>query len=312
MNYIKLLRLPNVLFMAVIQLLMHYCVITPVLNSYGVEPSMTFFHLLLLIIATCFIAGGGYIINDYFDIRIDQINHPDEQIVGTVLTRKQTMTFYQVMTAIGIFAGIWLCYYARSLTYIFIFLVIVGLLWFYSASYKRQLVIGNLIISLLAGIVPFIVALFEVRFLSLEYLVSDELIFLNSQIMYWMAGFALFAFLWTFIREVIKDMEDEKGDREMECHTFPVVLGKAKTKWLLYGLILIALLAGGYLVLKVIPIESSLSWRYYLSGIIVPAILLVYFIYRADNNSDYKLSALLAKIIMLIGTLYSLLICYLL
>jgi 4-hydroxybenzoate polyprenyltransferase len=290
---------------------MHFGVVTPVLNSYGVEPAMTFFPLLLLIIATGFIAGGGYIINDYFDVRIDEINRPDKQIVGKMLTRKQTMFFYQSITAIGIVAGIWLCYYARSLTYIFIFLVIVGLLWFYSASYKRQLVIGNLIISLLAGMVPFIVALFEVRFLTIEYLPSPDLIYINSLIMYWMAGFALFAFLWTFIREVIKDMEDEKGDREMESHTFPVVLGKAKTKWLLYGLILFTLLIGGYLVLSVIPIENSLSWRYYLSGVVVPGILLMYFIYRAIGDGDYKLSSLLSKIIMFIGTLYSVLIWYL-
>lgn len=309
-NYIKLLRIPNLIFIALIQFLMHFCVVTPVLKSYEIEPSMSVFQLILLVIATSFIAAGGYIINDYFDVRIDEINRPDTRIVGKSLTRKQTMTFYQIISGIGVLAGLVLCYYAQSLTYAFIFLMTLGLLWFYSSSYKRQIVIGNLIISVLAAMVPFIVALFENRFLLLEYGLSEEMLYLNTSIMYWMGGFAFFAFIWTFIREVIKDMEDEKGDREMECHTFPVVLGMSKTKIILYVLILIALLLGGYIVFLVVPLEGSLSWRYYLSGIGIPALVLIYLIYKARSKGDYHLCAQVTKVIMFIGTLYSVLVLY--
>jgi 4-hydroxybenzoate polyprenyltransferase len=286
-DYIKLIRIPTLIFIAGIQLLMHFCIVTPIVNAHGIEPSMGLFQLILLIVATVFIAAGGYIINDYFDIRIDEINKPDTQIVGKSVSRKQAMFFYQAMSAIGVAAGLLLSYYAKSLTYAFIFLMTLGLLWFYSSSYKRQLVIGNSIVAILAAITLFIVALFENRFLLLEYGPSEELVLISNSIMGWIGGFSLFAFLWTFIREVIKDIEDEEGDREMESHTFPVVLGIAKTRILLYILITVALGIGAYMVFFVIPLEGSLSWRYYLCGIVIPAIILMYLIYKAKDKEEY-------------------------
>jgi 4-hydroxybenzoate polyprenyltransferase len=316
-DYIKLIRVPNLIFIAGIQLLMHFCIVTPIVNAYGIElgielePSMSLAQLILLIVATVFIAAGGYIINDYFDIRIDEINKPDTQIVGKSISRKQAMFFYQAMSAIGVAAGLLLSYSAGSLTYAFIFLMTLGLLWFYSSSYKRQLVVGNSIVAILAAMTLFIVALFENRFLLLEYGPSEELVLISNSIMGWIGGFSLFAFLWTFIREIIKDIEDEEGDREMESHTFPVVLGIAKTRILLYILITTTLGIGAYMVFFVVPLESSLSWRYYLCGIVIPAIILMYLIYKAKDKEDYRTSAHVAKVIMVIGTLYSLLVWYL-
>ncbi len=311
-DYIKLVRVPNLIFIAVIQLLMHYCVVAPILKTHGITPSMSLFQLMLLVIATVFIAAGGYVINDYFDMRIDEINKPDTRIVGQSVTRRQAMLFYQVISGIGVAAGLLLSlYHARSITYAFIFLMVLGLLWFYSSSYKRQFIIGNLIVSLSAAMVPFLVALFENRFLLLEFGPSEELILVSNTIMGWLGGFALFAFLWTFIREVIKDMEDVEGDREMESHTFPVVLGIAKTKILLYLLIIIALITGGYTIFFVVPLEGSLSWRYFLSLIVIPSIFLIYLLFKARGKADYHYAANVAKLIMLIGTVYSVVVWFL-
>jgi len=310
-DYIKLVRVPNLVFIAGIQLLMHFAVVTPILKTHGIAPSMSFFQLMLLVVATVLIAAGGYVINDYFDMRIDEINKSDTRIVGQSVSRKEAMLFYQILSGIGVAAGLLLSlYYAQSITYAFIFLMILGLLWFYSSSYKRQLVIGNSIISFLAAMVPFIVALFENRFLLLEYGPSEELILISNTIMGWLGGFALFAFLWTFIREIIKDIEDEEGDREMESHTFPVVLGIAKTRILLYMLIIIALAIGGYMIFFVIPLKDSFSWRYFLSLIAIPAIFLMYLLFKARSKADYHQAATMAKVIMLTGTLYSLVVWY--
>ena len=312
LNYIKLLRIPNLIFIAGVQLLMHYCIAVPLAGSYGMALPISLFQLILLIVATVFIAAGGYVINDYFDMRIDEINNPDTRIVGKCLSRRETLSFYTVVSVIGLLAGMILCYFARSLTYTFIFLMIVGLLWFYSSSYKRQLIVGNLIVAILTAMVPFIVALFEMRFLLLECSASEELMLVNSLIIHWIGGFSLFALIWTFIREVIKDIKDEEGDREMECHTIPVVWGIGKSKIIVSLLIVFAFGLGIYFVFGVIPLEGSLTWRYYLSGIGIPAIVLLYLIYKADDKDDYRWGAHVIKAIMIIGALYSLVVRYLL
>jgi len=95
----------------------------------------------------------------------------------------------------------------------FVFLIVPGLLWFYSASYKRQLIIGNAVIAFLSALSVLIVL-----FTELEYLKTQASVVLNpavyNSLFAWVSGFALFSFLLTWIREIIKDMEDVYGDRE--------------------------------------------------------------------------------------------------
>ena len=182
--------------------------------------------------------------------------------------------------------------------------------WFYSSSYKRQLILGNVIVSFLLAIVPFIVLIFESRFIILEYGYTAETLYLNTQLLYWIGGFTFFAFFWTFIREVIKDMEDEKGDREMECHTLPVVFGFKATKIILYTLISLAVIILGYVIFEIVPFEESLSWRFYFCANVFPSIALIYLIAKSKGKYDYRMCAITAKIIMFLGTLYSFIVMY--
>ena len=131
-DYLKLLRIPNLIFIAIVQLMMHYCITVPILAQFDLEPVMTIFPLSLLIISMVFIAGGANIINDYFDIKIDEINKPMTRIVGKSLTRRQAMIFYQIISGIGLLSGLILCYLASSVTYCFIFAIFFGLGWFVS------------------------------------------------------------------------------------------------------------------------------------------------------------------------------------
>lgn len=310
MDYIKLLRLPNLAFIAAIQLLMYFCVLTPVLGVYGITPSMSVTELLLLVVSSVFIAGGGYVINDYFDMKIDEINHPITRVVGKTLTRHQTMAFYQIVSGIGMFAGLLLCFMARSLTYMFVYVMVLGLLWFYSSTYKRQLVLGNAVVAFLAAMVPFLVGLFELRFLSIIYTPSEDTLVIGNVVLCWMSGFSICAFLWTFVREVVKDMEDEKGDREMECHTFPVVLGFARTKILIYVLLSVTLGICAYFAFVLIPFDDPFTWRYFICGICIPSLYFVYVLAKAKSKSDYKVASLVLKSVMVVGVMYAVVVWY--
>lgn len=310
MRYLQLIRYKNLLFIAFIQLIINYAIIVPVLQKYGFDSGLPFFAVLLLIVATVFTAAGGYALNDYFDVKIDAINKPDKQIVGKLISRNTAAILHQVFTGIGTVAGLITAFYLRSYTLGLIFIAVPGLLWFYSASYKRQFITGNFIVSLLSGLSVFVVALTAIAFLKKEYGTFLLETPVPAEIYTWTGGFAFFSFLFTWIREIVKDMEDEKGDREFECRTLPIVLGISRTKLIIYFLIITANLALYLTNQFYVPFEGTFTFRYILIGITLPSVAFIYLIYTAKLPEDYHSASTLLKIIMLTGLLYALVFYY--
>ena len=219
----KILRPINVAFTALIQILIYWCVVVPTLTSFGVVSTTPSWVILCAIVATSLICADGYVINDYFDVKIDRINRPDRVIVTNTMSKAEAMRLYQIVTGAGIMCGLASTFYLRSITLGMIYVIVPGMLWFYSSSYKRQLIVGNLIVALSAGLVPLVPMFVEATALSNKYgeLLSQTPIL--RTLYGWVCAFALFSFLFTFIREAIKDLQDEPGDREYECHTMAVV-----------------------------------------------------------------------------------------
>lgn len=307
----KIIRTRNLLFIAVIQLLMGESVLVPILQTYGFQSGLQSGMLSLLIVATICIAAGGYILNDYFDIKIDTINKPDKMVVGKSISRRTAMVLHQILTTLGVVAGLLLSLYARSFTLALIFIVVPGLLWFYSASYKRMFLIGNLVIAFTSALSILIVGIAELAFLQKEF---GQIIFqtpIPNLIYGWISGFAVFAFITTLIREIIKDIEDEKGDREMECRTLPIKWGLKKTKLIVYILILITII-GLFLTNRFyIHFEGTLTIRFMITGLILPFSMLTYLIYKAKTPNEFHQASTLIKVIMLVGVLYSIIFYYL-
>lgn len=303
--YFKLLRFQNLLFLAFSQYLMFEVVLFPILQTFGFETVFESGSMTLLILATVLIAAAGNVLNDYFDVKIDLINRPDKVIVGNLIPRQATMIYYQILTGLGILCGLYLAFIASSFTLCFIFIIVPGLLWFYSASYKRQFLTGNLIVAFMAALSILVVGITQLAFLEKVY---GNLIFetpIPSLFYGWIGGFALFAFLCTWIREIIKDIEDEIGDREMECRTMPIKWGIPKTKLFLYALIILTV-AGLFIFNELfIHFDGSLTIRYIIFGLAIPFIVLIYMIFAAKTVADFHQASTLSKVIMLIGVLYS-------
>ena len=169
LNFLKVIRYKNLLFIAFIQLVMQKVVIVPILQTFGFQTSIDNTLLFLLIVSTVLIAAGGYVLNDYFDIKIDAINRPEKQIVGTIIQRRTAMLMHQILSGLGIFAGLLLAFFTKSFTLGFIFIIIPGLLWFYSASYKRQFIVGNVVISFITSASVLVVGLTQIAELQTEY-----------------------------------------------------------------------------------------------------------------------------------------------
>ena len=304
----RLVRWSNLLFLGALIWLMEKWVATPILNEAAFGEQLPGWIVLLIMLATVLIAAGGYVINDYFDVKIDRINRPDEVIVTRTISKPAAMRLSLGLSGTGIVCGIIAAWVLRSMTIGMIFVIVPGLLWFYSSSYKRLFMVGNLTIALLAGLTPLIVGMANVAILQLRYESILPYTTLEHDMYAWLGGFALFAFLLTWIREIVKDLQDQMGDRELECHSMPVVWGETWTKVFVTMLMVSTIAIIGHLWWHVLPFETSwmsLSTRYIVLGVVIPILCSIWLLWSAKIPSDYKTCQQMVKFTMLLGMLYS-------
>ena len=301
------MRWGNLLFLAALVWLMEKWVAVPILDKAAFGEQLPGYVLLLIGLAIVLIAAGGYVINDYFDVKIDRINRPDQVVVTRSVSKPAAMRLSLWLSGTGIVCGVAAAVVLRSMTLGILFVLVPGLLWFYSSSYKRLFMVGNLIIALLAAMTPMVVALANVAILELRYETILPYTTLPHDLYAWLGGFALFAFLLTWIREIVKDLQDQMGDRELECHSMPVVWGETWTKVFVTFLLVLTLAIIGHLWWHVLPFPrgwNSLSTRYIALGVVTPLLGSIGLLWPAKIPSDYKTCQQVIKLTMLLGMLY--------
>lgn len=310
-DIVRLIRLPNLLFLGILVWVMEKWVAIPVLHSIRYDAILSNGFLVLLMVAMVCIAAGGYVINDYFDVKIDRINRPDRVIVTRTIDKQTAFRLSIGLSAVGLTTGIIAAILCRSWTVGILIGITPGLLWFYSSGYKRQFLIGNLIIALLSSFPPLIIAFANIGYAHKLYDRFGDIVSqtpLPHSLLVWLGGFAVFAFLTTWTREIIKDMQDQIGDAELECHTLPVVLGDTKTKIIVTALILLIIAGLSYCLFVLLPFNTdwtSLPVRYWDFGLMVPLVCLLILLWTAKIPSDYKAPQEEMKFIMFMGTLFS-------
>jgi len=309
-DILRLVRWSNLLFLAVLIWAMNQWVAVPILERAAFGGQLPWYTLLLIGCATVLIAAGGYVVNDYFDVKIDRINRPDELIVTHTVSRETAMHLSIALSSAGVVCGMAAAWLLRSTTLGVVFVLVPGLLWFYSSSYKRLFMVGNLTIALLSALTPMTIAIANIAQLKLMPYAESILPYttLEHDLYAWLGGFALFAFLLTWIREIIKDMQDQQGDRELECHSMPVVWSETWTKVFVTLLFILTLALIGYLWWAVLPFPHSwqtLSTRYIALGIVTPMLGAIGLLWSAKIPSDYKTCQQVIKLTMLLGMLYS-------
>lgn len=306
--FFQLLRVGNLVFIAILLYVMEKWVATPLLHLARFQELMPWWILCLLILSTVLIAAGGYVINDYFDVKIDRINRPDDLVVTRHISRDGAMRLFQVLSGIGIISGLAVAWWARSWTLGMTYIVIPGLLWFYSASYKRQLIVGNIVVAFVSALVPMLIAIVNAD--HLRHLYGEALTYtpIVGQLYVWLSGFALFAFLITLIREMVKDIEDINGDCEMECRTMPIVWGIKTTKIIATTLLITTIALIAYMAFMVLPFPynwQSFSTRYVVFGLMIPIVCAVILLWASKTPLEYRRTQLIIKFVMFMGMLYS-------
>jgi len=100
--FLRLIRWPNLLFIAITQVLFVYCIVHPLFLRARVIPNLTVGYFLLLTASAMLIAAAGNIINDYFDLNIDQINKPDKLVVEKIISRRWVIVWHLLLSGIGV------------------------------------------------------------------------------------------------------------------------------------------------------------------------------------------------------------------
>ena len=310
-DYLQLVRYPNLLIVALTQYSMRWGVIDPMLSASSANlPNAEFslqlssLHFFLLVMSTICLTAAGYVINDYFDTHTDFLNRPRKVLVGTKIPRRHAMAFHIILNVVGVLIGFYMSFHIGLPLFGFIFLLVSGILYFYSTTYKRQFLVGNLLVAILTGLVPLMVILFELPELNKAY--GEVLIKHNTNpmyIFYWIIGFSVFAFLTNFIREVIKDMEDFEGDSAYGRNSIPVVLGIKNSKIIVNVFIIITLSLLAFVYFQYL--KDQITLIYFSLFLFLPFLFLIYKTMKANNKSDYHLIGNGLKIIMLTGIIYA-------
>ena len=299
----RLIRLPNLVIIILTQVLLRYCIIRPILFSRSPEMISGNIDFFLLVLTTVLIAIGGYIINDYFDIPIDEVNKPGKNSVGKEIKERTVIILCWLINGLAIVLGFFLAYRLKSLSFGLVFPCISILLWFYSAKYKRTFLLGNIIVSLLSALVIFIVWYFEFLYLQLNpenFVIVLDNIKLTTR---FFLVYGLFAFLVSLFREIIKDLEDVKGDLQNGCTTLPVVWGMKKTKFIAAFLILLVALLVIYCSLIAFNMAQIGIFLYLLGAVEFPLIYLLIRIFFLHKDEEWQFLSSVCKIIMVAGIL---------
>jgi 4-hydroxybenzoate polyprenyltransferase len=306
----RLIRLPNLMIIVLTQSLIRWSLLGPLLGAKGMSFQMSDWLFVILMLATVLLSAGGYVINDYFDRKIDMVNDPEDVVVGYSISLRHTMALHLVLTSLGILLGFYVSYKIHYFYLGVLFLLGAGILWFYSTTYKRQLLIGNLIVAMLTAAVPLLVMFFELpllyRFYGITLLTGG---FRLTYLVMWVSCFAGFAFLLTLAREIIKDAEDIEGDTSYGRRTLPAVAGIVVSKTVVIALF--AFTAVALILICYFYLPDTYTLIYVLAMLIAPLAAAIFLLAKAKTTRSFHTVSILTKCIMLAGLLYTILVNYL-
>lgn len=313
-NLIRLTRPLNLLIIALTMWLMMAYVLQPFVEVNGYELQLSMGKFLLLILATVLIAAAGNVINDYFDQRTDRINKPRNIIVGVHVKRRVAMAAHQLFNLIGLGIAFYIAWSVDIWKLSIVHFFAAGSLWFYSVQFKRELIVGNILVALLAAMVPVLVGIYEIPLLIREYGAEvaqyfkiarpgeDPAIYFKYMF-YFIFGYAGFAFMLNLSREIMKDMADVKGDLRIGAQTIPLVYGIKTAKRITAALIVFTI--AGLVVIQQMVVNDLYSLLYLLLAVVAPMLASLYFNHYAVRRPDFVKAGNALKIAMLGGLLYS-------
>lgn len=232
-------------------------------------------NIIFAAVSAAFVGSAGNIINDYFDIEIDKINRPNRILPSNKLSLNEAQTEFVVLNIAAVILSFFINNYA-----LIIVIFSITVIFAYSAYFKKIPLLGNIVVSFFTGL-AFIYGGAAVENISAAVIP------------------AVFAFTTNLIRELIKDIEDIKGDSANNVFTFPSKFGIQKTKYLILSLtIMLMILTTIPYILEIYKIEFFLIAMSFINPLFL---LMLKRLFENDELSNMKSSSRIVKVNMIIG-----------
>jgi len=232
--------------------------------------------LFVIVLASALAIAGGYIINNFYDAEKDLINRPNKTFLDSFISQNTKLSVYFVLNFLSVILASYISFKAVVFFSSYIFWI-----WFYSHKLKKYPFIGNLTASVLA-ITPFFAVFIYYQNFALVIFVH-----------------ATFLFLIISMRELVKDLENLKGDLVQNYHTIPVVYGETFSKRIITFLSFVTLVP---IYLLLTRFDVGYMQYYFLLAVILLAVFLFY-LWRSTAKLDYIILHAILKLIIVVGTL---------
>jgi len=261
--------------------------------------ALNHFQFGLLVLSTVLIAAAGYVINDIFDQATDYDNHPDNVIVGRLISEATAYNMYFALNIIGVGIGFYLSNAIQKPSFTGAFIIVSATLYMYATSLKQMLLVGNIIVALLLSFSVLIIGLFDLLPATYDENRAEMGIMFSMLIDY-----AAFAFIINLIREIVKDMEDLEGDYNQGMSTLPIALGIKRTAKVVFGLALIAVLVLCWYI-NTYLMDNKLYYAviYGLVFVVSPMIFFLVKIWNAQSKPEFRFLSTILKWIIFFGIL---------
>ncbi|MEO9507683.1 geranylgeranylglycerol-phosphate geranylgeranyltransferase [Nonlabens ulvanivorans] len=291
LTFLKLIRWPNVLMTILTQLVIVYAI----LNPSGVDLALNWWQLTLLILSTALLTAGGNVINDIQDVEIDKVNKPEKVLVGKVISENNAFTIYGVLTIIAVIAGFVLSNSLDKPIMATVFVFVAFILYIYATTLKGMLLIGNLLISLLVGLVIMITGIFELYPVITPVNQGAQQVMLKI-----LFDFATGAFLINLAREWVKDCEDINGDHSGGRNTLAIAIGRIRAARVV-SIFLLGVIALFVWYIYNYLYQNQIALFYFVFIIIAPLMYVMLRLWSSEKTAQFTLLSMILKIVLFAG-----------
>jgi 4-hydroxybenzoate polyprenyltransferase len=275
--------------------LMQLIVLFGFLKMQDIPLALALWQYYLLIVSTVCIAAGGYIINDIMDQDADTENKPKKVIVGKTITEGLAYNLYIVFTIIGVGIGFYLSRIIMRPNFVTVFILCAALLYIYATNLKQIMILKNVIVASLLAFSIVIIDLFMI-FPATDITNREQMHPVFSVLI----DFATIAFILNFIREIVKDLEDTKGDTNQGIRTLPVVFGVSKTSKLVFVLSFVPVLCILYYVYNYL-FHLQYATIYIFGFLVGPLLYFMIKIWSAETKNDFHHLSNVLKLVIFFG-----------